>query len=482
MAVGHRLAAIVCLLALSGVLPSISQAGELAAEIDFDLGLFRCSALIAHVRVAGAISSARKIEHHDGDDEPLWLVEILDAAQGPAAGELVIVETRGARLAAEHFRTGATFLLFATREIDGVYRPLPDDGGVWPIDSAGKLATHRYAQLLPPSVDATKPSDVTAWLWNEAQQHAFDVSIALDQDDLKNFDARRPLRLAITVENTGGRPLSINNAIEFEYDARGDELMEEKRHFPSLPEVKIYARPLQREHVLSDMERMLQQQSELTLSPGEGCAAQFDLGQEPQIYGGMRYQLWVEVGGRVSRPIVFKTPGGHEELALEKLAEFEGDGPFRKIARDAAPRHAMPDVEATDQSLAIQAALRAWLTEKPRRGDEPAQKSHGCEIVLLSRALLSPDFVGAHDGVRFVTVDRFLAPTDRPSQFQLRETKATFRSRMLRVEKLAITKQTARVVICDVEDDDESGLLAIVRLVRERGEWRADGEIKLAIH
>jgi hypothetical protein len=442
--------------------------------------------LIAHVRIAGQLRLG-DVEEGRG----LWLAEIIDSAYGPPAGALVLVGGRSRR--GKHpadFADGECLILFASRDLEGVYQPLPGYAGRWPIDKDGKPGAHPLTKSLPPFVDVQQPADVVAWLWSEARQHDFEISVAINEDDLRFFERGKPLRLAITIDNTGGRPLTINNVIEFEYRHYRRHWLEAKLEKvssdvarESADVVKVYAEPLQREHVLSDLQKALREYRELTLTPGERCAGEFDLGEEPQVYGGMRYQVWAEVGARRSPPIVLGHPGGDAEFELmEKLDDvWEDDGPFQIVARHDRALHTMPSVQSTDESQAIDAALSAWLDASRERDADRGSDTAEREIVLLGGANVPREFVGSDQRYYFVGAEPLMQAGSEPTVFTLQAGKAMFRGRALRVEAVEIGRQLANVTLREA-GEGPGGALATVPLRRESAKWHLAGEIMLQQH
>ena len=454
-------------------------AREIHAPLDQPGDLFRQAALIAQVRLAGPWPSG-----HRREENGVWLAEVLDAAQGTTPGQLILVQRCDRDGNTIDFKPGDALILLASREVDGVYRPLAGQAGRWPIDRHGKLAPHPLDEQLSPAAATGRPADAIAWLSSIACQYDFAVSIALHQHDLRHYEQGKPLRLAIEIHNCGGHSLAMNNHIEFEHhDAWHDGLEEqrlaEKIEF-SQPTVEVHVQPLSREHAQRALERARQSFDEFTLAAGQRCTADLDLGDEAQIYGGMRYQVWAEIGGRQSVPIVFTLPGSDEVLELrEKLAELDDGGPFHLVEPKSGAQTTMPPVQPTDEAAAIDAAVNAWLAESTLDSNAAKDAADAPrEVVLLSRAQLPLEFSSTSDRYRFVVAE---PPVDRlknPVIFKLQGETVKFNGRKLRVERVEIARQSAVVELGEVHHG-RVGTTAMVRLRRTPSAWRLSGEIKL---
>lgn len=437
--------------------------------------LVRQAAIVAHVRIAGPWPQGE----HRGEGG-LWLAEVLDAAQGTTAGQLILVQGCDASGDKIDFEVGHAYILLATREADGAYQPLADETGRWPIDGHGKLAAHPLAEELPPAHATGRPAEAIAWLKHEARRHDFAVAISLNDHDLDRYEPGKPLRLAIEIHNCGGETLAFNNHIEFEHHDFGSERLADEIKSSS-PTVTVHAMPLSRERWQAALEMASQLISEeISIAAGERCAGEYDLGDEAHIYGGMRYQVWAEVGGRQSAPIVFDLPGQVEAIELVKrIEEFDDGGPFRMVKDHSAAQAAMPSVLATDEAAAINAAIEAWLvtsTSRDNPGNEPTDAPR--EIVLLSRARLPLEFFSTSDRYRIIIAE---PPPDRlkePVLFKLPGETVKYCGRKLRVERVEIARQSAVVELGEVHHG-RVGATAKVRLRRTPSAWQASGEIEL---
>jgi hypothetical protein len=227
------------------------------------------------------------------------------------------------------------------------------------------------------------------------------------------------------------------------------------------------------------MERALRSFDDLTLAAGQRCTADFDLGDEPQIYGGMRYQVWAEIGGRQSAPLVFTLPGGDEALELrEKFAEIDDGGPFHLSKPQGDALTTMPPVLPTDEAAAIDAALNAWLAKSAVEASADEDASAPREVVLLSRASLPLEFSSTSHRYHFVVAEPIHDRLKSPLNFTLQGERVKYGGRKLRVEQVEISRETASVAVGQMHDG-RWGATALVRLRRTPAAWQATGEVEL---
>jgi hypothetical protein len=318
-------------------------------------------------------------------------------------------------------------------------------------------------------------------LSNEAQQYDFTIGVTLHDNDLRDYRPGKPLRLAIEIRNTGGHPLTINNNIDFRYDDGPHDriqkrIVDEQRE--ALPLAVIHAQPMDDDHLLALMDLIRFAERPLELAAGEACAAAFDLDKEGLFHHSRRMLVWAACGGRESTPIVIDLRHEAREIALEKFAEFDDDGPFRLIAQEAAP-WSMPPVQPTDEAAAIEVAIGAWLHESRRdHAWSQPQDEAAREVVLVSRANLPVEFSSAADRFRLVVAQPYLDRPEKPLAFTTSGGRIVFQGRALCVLGVDVTRQTASVAIGEMEQR-RVGAKAVVALQRQQGSWRATGEIKL---
>jgi hypothetical protein len=466
------LACTVCWLIIAAPV-AVASASEINPPKYVD-DVLRHASLIAHVRIAGELRQAERRA-----DERLWLAEVLESALGASEGQLVIVAADVSERDEPQIAAGESMILFAAEDEEGLFRPLRREAGIWPINREGELQPHPFADVMPPVARPTTPSDAIAWLWGEAQQANLELSVTLNEQDRRDFGPERPLRLDLRIRNLGGRSASIDNSIEFKYHHHYHhrEKLEEKRN-SSLLQPRVVVVALAPERSLSQLQQALRSSSELVLEAGAVCAGECDLAQQPELDGGMRYALWAEIGGRRSQPISFDLPGGDE--AMEKLEDLaEDDGPFRVVQRGGNRQTPMAQVESTDQSQAIQAALRACVLE---RRDAPldgrGRDDDVRELTFLSRINLPLEFAAFDAEHEFVIADRLVSVDRSPQLFALRQGKASFRGRAMRVERVEVATDKATVEIGELRGEAR-GTLIVVSLSRQQGAWRVAEEIQL---
>jgi hypothetical protein len=436
--------------------------GHQALSID---ALLRQCALVAHVRVAG------KFGVPSLDRASAYFLEILDPACGPAKGQLVILIDEGhRRRPAFSCRDSEEFILFARREPDGTYRPCDGCPAKWTLSEQGKPGEHPLARSLFPVAAPETAEQIIAQLWSECRQLDFRVRVSVNARDVAQYEPHAPLRVQIAIDNTGGRPLRINNDIEYECQTLGVEKMAEARKADeSLLHVRLYLQPLGARDYQADELHRLHERSPLTLTPGERCEAEHDLAEEYEVMAGGEFAIWAEVGGRRSPPVAFELPRPAEAIALEKALEewIEGDGPFRKV-RTAQASGTMPSVQATLEADAIAAALQHWLTGDV---DQRADERKPAEIVLLSAANLPETFSPELPGFHVVTSDLEVRRIAEPAKCTTTQGEADFKGRMLQVESVGIDGPEATVEIREGAHD-RGGSGATYKLIRENGKWQ----------
>lgn len=434
--------------------------------------LFHSCALIAHVRIAG------KVQFREGQTS--YFAEVFDAAMSPPRGELVLIAS-DTRYDGEppEYEVGQQLIVFAGRDAGGVYFPLPGGPDQWSIDSDGRLAKHpTQPSLIPPQVSRT-PAGVVAHLANECRARDFQVTVRFNGNDLRRYEADRPLRVEVAVENTGSQTLELQNEIDDEYHTPNAEMLEKILEH-SHPRVKICLQPLERLHQLRNLSEQLRRLSRpIELQPGERCEGEYDLAEHGDISGGGRFQLWAEVGGRRSNCVVLELPkSDHADEAMAKLEEaWDGEdrGPLRKVAADRSGATNMPLVTPTLEAEIINAVLTDWCGRgekkyRPRylRDAEADAKN----VVLLRSQLLPPDFVADVPGTHVVLADPWIRDEGEPVTLTTASGTAVFGGVVLQIDEITIDGQTATVRISQNRRHNLGGSGATYQLHRVDGQWK----------
>lgn len=448
--------------------------------------LFRRCGLIAHIRVAGELTFP---EQAGGQK---YIVEIFESAIGPPKGQFVLLN--GSSTAADEslkYKPGEQCILFAERKPDGTFMPLEGEFGKWAIDGDGQLAEHPYqALLIPPHAPQTLDG-VMAHLWNECRQFSCHIRVSVNQDAVREFAQDKPFPAQIEIQNTGSRPLSFQNDIE--YDFRPIHALGRRERLKQLqrlePHVRLYLQPLgHRLSIVAESLRQMRLARSLTLKPGEICTATYDLADEYGLHGGERYQLWAELGGRRSAPVVFSLEHVPAEAIeeLEAVADLDNGGPFKK-AVGGGPLQPMPTVLATELAEIVNVALNDWLsggvTFPAHLGDEETGTHNGKarpktphkeprELVMLRHQNLPVEFAPRIAGSHTMLCDLRWRTDGEPVELNTSQGRAIFNWRVVQIDAVEIDGLTATLKVSQNRRHNLGGSGVTYRLRRERGQWR----------
>ena len=447
---------------------------KLRALPDTD-SLLQHGALIAHVRVAGSVSFG---------DRTVQVVEILDAARGPGKGQLALLECEGDDFdgAALPNKVGGQFILFAKCTDEGIYEPPRFARCILPVAVDGAVAgAGAWSHLLPPQTPPTAQG-VMAQLRAACQRQRATLSVRINEHDVANYEAHRPLRVEITVKNAGAEEIRFQNHITYEYrhNAFIDRgRLEKMQEVHVSPPVRICIRPLGRRHELRALEKVLERLSEeVALAPGERATGSYDLGEEFDLHGGGSFAVWAEWGGQRSPAVLLQLPetGIEEALAKEELLAPEGEGPFRVQRRENGIRHSMPAVAPVVEGAAIEAALAYWFGSR-LGGRHHALADETDEVVVLRSAHISPEFAPTISGIQFLASDAGWLNDGKPARLTTSRGAAVFHWRTVRVKSVHVQGASATIEVIQNERHNLGGSGATINLRRRGAAWRVDGEV-----
>ena len=429
------------------------------------------SALIAHVRIAGAVSFR-------GRD--VQVVEIIDAARGPAIGQLAMIGCD--RSDHQEFwsqqKVGQQFILFAEHSDDALYQPLADDCPVLTVTNEGTIADRqRLSGLYPPQAPPTA-AGVMAHLRAKCRRQRAELRVRINGDDVAEYEWGRPLRVEITIKNTGEETLSFQNYIEYEYhhnafvgDHRLEQLQEEYRVAP----VKICVRPvgrIQRElHAMEEMVRRLS--DDVRLAPGQRAIGSYDLGEEFDIEAGGNFLVWAEWGGQRSPDVLLQLPEKELEEIIEKAMELaeEEPGPFTVDRSPERINRDMPPVEPIVHGQAIDAALSHWFSSR-LGGRHHALDEKTAEVIVLRSSHITPEFAPSVPGVVFLSSEARWYDDGKPAAFKTSRGPVEFHWRTVRIKSVDVEGANATVEIIQNERHNLGGAGATIKLRRSGASWR----------
>ena len=444
--------------------------------------VLRSAALIAHVHVTGTLEfGQRKVQ----------LVEVLHAARGPSAGQLVMLSLDDAGFVrGETFKPGQQYLLLAERNDEGLYAPLhggSQDGGLrdgpdaWQVDSDGTLARdERLRSILPPEVPL-KIDHVVAHLGDVCARQQIDLQVTINADDVRHWERGRALRAEISITNSGEEAFKFQNYIEFKCQHNtfiDRERLEKLREMSATPVVKLYARRVRVRHELQALEEMVRRLSDvISLPPGKQAVGAYDLGEEWEFNGGGSFLVWAELGAAQSPAVLLDLPERHEaEELLEKAEMLAESGPFRFI-ENRAKRHTMPPVGPVVEGAAIEAALQYWLGEcRMSNGEEDTATA---EVVVLRTSNIASDYSPHVPNAHFVHSNACWRNDGKPTELVTSQGPAIFRWRTLRIDAVEVRgcEATVRIIQNDRHNLGTSG--ATIKLRRKEGKWHVAGPVQI---